>query len=255
MRILNKIEKAFGEIKAEEKLKNNTLDFLAAKRAETSHRPRHKVIPYVLAAAAVIMVTFAVGIYEMWFVPVTVISIDVNPSVEFTVNRLDRIMAADAYNDDGTKILQSLSVDGMRYDEGIACILNDAEFSDYLSGDSLLTFTVASEKEDAVMSRIHSCLNDAGQQGVCVSASSHDVEQAHSLGLSLGKYQVYLELQQYDPGITADECHSMTMKELRDLMEELSKENGGDSQSSQSYGQHHRDESGYHGEGHKYGGH
>lgn len=231
---MNKIEKAFGEIKAEEELKRDTLEFLAAKRAEKSTASQRKAVRYALAAAAVIMLTLAVGIYEMWFVPVTVISIDVNPSVELTVNRLDRIMAASAYNDDGEKILQSVSVDGMKYEEGIASVLNDAEFESYLNDDSLLTFTVASDSEDEVMSQIRGCLSAAGQNGVCVSASSQDVEAAHSLGLSLGKYQVYLELKQYDPTITPEECNSMTMRELRGLIEELS---DGNSNAAQGHGQ------------------
>lgn len=240
---MNKIKNAFGEIKADEQLKNNTLAFLDSKRSEPASRSRRKVIPYSLAAAAVLFLTIAAGVYEMWFVPVTVVSIDVNPSVEINVNRLDRIMSADAYNDDGAKILQSVSVEGMKYEDGINDILNSDEFTQYLSDDSLLTFTVASENEDKVISQIQHCLSTTGHQGVCVNASSEAVSQAHHLGLSLGKYQAYLEILEYDPTITAEECSSMTMKELCELKEQLSGEDtcdtvqgSGNQQGSESHG-------------------
>ena len=172
---MNKIKNAFGEIKADEQLKNNTLAFLDSKRSEPVSRSRRKVIPFSLAAAAVLFLTIAAGVYEMWFVPVTVVSIDVNPSVEISVNRLDRILSADAYNDDGAKILQSVSVKGMKYEEGINDILSSDTFTQYLSDDSLLTFTVASKNDEKVISQIQHCLSTTGHQGVCVNASSEAV--------------------------------------------------------------------------------
>lgn len=248
---MNKIKNAFGEIKADEQLKNNTLAFLDSKRSEPVSRSRRKVIPFSLAAAAVLFLTIAAGVYEMWFVPVTVVSIDVNPSVEISVNRLDRILSADAYNDDGTKILQSVSVKGMKYEEGINDILSSDTFTQYLSDDSLLTFTVASKNDEKVISQIQHCLSTTGHQGVCVNASSEAVSQAHHLGLSLGKYQAYLEISEYDPTITAEECNSMTMKELCELKEQLSgaetcdiPQEGSNQQNNESHG---------HGTEHRYG--
>ena len=129
----------------------------------------------------------------MWFVPVTVVSIDVNPSLELRVNRLDRVLDAKAFNDDGTEILDSISVTGKNYEQAIGTVLTDSEFSEYLNSDSLLTFTVASENDEEVITRINGCLKNAGKQGVCVAASSDAVNEALSLGLSLGKYQAFLK--------------------------------------------------------------
>lgn len=217
---MNRIKEAFSEIKAEDELKKATSEFIANKRSQVS-RPQKNIIRYYLAAAAVVILTLAVGIYEMWFVPVTIVSIDVNPSMEIQVNRLDRIVSANAYNDDGTKILNSLSIDGKKYEDAINTVLQDEKFSQYLNADSLLTFTVASKDEDEVISQINGCLNSTGQKGVCVKSSSEAVDEAHSLGLSLGKYQAYLEISEYDPTITAEECKDMTMKELNELKKQL----------------------------------
>lgn len=218
---MNKINEAFEGIKAEEELKKSTMEFIAQQRSQRLN-PQKNIVRYSLAAAAVIIFTLALGIYEMWFVPVTVVSIDVNPSLELRVNRLDRVLSAKAFNDDGTEILDSLSVTGKNYEQAIDTVLNDSEFSEYLNSDSNLTFTVASENDEEIISRINGCLKNTGQQGVCIAASSDAVNEAHSLGLSLGKYQAYLEISQYDNTITPEDCRNMTMKELNDLKKELS---------------------------------
>lgn len=234
---MNKINEAFEGIKAEEELKKSTMEFIAQQRSRRLN-PQKNIVKYSLAAAAVIIFTLALGIYEMWFVPVTVVSIDVNPSLELRVNRLDRVLDAKAFNDDGTEILDSLSVTGKNYEQAIDTVLNDSEFSEYLNSDSLLTFTVASENDEEIISRINRCLKNAGQQGVCIAASSDAVNEAHSLGLSLGKYQAYLEISQYDNTITPEDCRNMTMKELNDLKKELSQSENNDTASSGNGYQH-----------------
>lgn len=218
---MNKINEAFEGIKAEEELKKSTIEFISQQRSQCL-KPQKNIVKYSFAAVAVIIFTLAVGIYEMWFVPVTVVSIDVNPSLELRVNRLDRVLAAKAFNDDGTEILNSLSVTGKNYEQAINTVLNDSEFSEYLNSDSLLTFTVASVNDGEIISHINGCLKNAGQKGICITSSSEAVNEAHSLGLSLGKYQAYLEISQYDKTITPEDCRDMTMKELNDLKRQLS---------------------------------
>lgn len=240
---MNKINEAFEEIKAEEELKKNTMKFIAQQRSRHLN-PQKNIVRYSLAAAAVIIFTLSLGIYEMWFVPVTVVSIDVNPSLELRVNRLDRVLDAKAFNDDGTEILDSLSVTGKNYEQAINTVLSNSEFSEYLNSDSLLTFTVASENDEEIISRINGCLKNTGKQGVCVSASSDAVNEAHSLGLSLGKYQAYLEISQYDNTITPEDCRNMTMKELNDLKKELSQSENDTASSGNGY---------QHGGNHNYG--
>lgn len=240
---MNKINEAFEGIKAEEELKKSTMEFISQQRSQRLN-PQKNIVKYSLAAAAVIIFTLALGIYEMWFVPVTVVSIDVNPSLELRVNRLDRVLDAKAFNDNGTEILDSLSVTGKNYEQAIDTVLNDSEFSEYLNSDSLLTFTVASENDEEIISRINRCLKNAGQQGICLASSSDAVNEAHSLGLSLGKYQAYLEISQYDNTITPEDCRNMTMKELNDLKKELSQSENDTASSGNGY---------QHGGNHNYG--
>ena len=56
----------------------------------------------------------------------------------------------------------------------------------------------------------------------CYSAQGEEVEDAHKAGLSYGKYKAFLEVQELDPNITVSEIQHMTMREIRELIDELS---------------------------------
>mgnify|MGYP003623770069 CR=1 FL=1 len=56
-----------------------------------------------VAGIVLMLRTIQFGIYHYCGQPATYISLDVNPSIEITVNRLDKVMSAAAYNENGTR--------------------------------------------------------------------------------------------------------------------------------------------------------
>ena len=65
------------------------------------------------------------------------------------------------------------------------------------------------------------------------------LDQAHELGMSCGKYRAFLQLQELDPTITPEQVQNMTMREIRDLLNQLGTqpvESGGH---RFGYGKHH----------------
>ena len=56
----------------------------------------------------------------------------------------------------------------------------------------------------------------------CQSADWEERQAAQAAGLPLGKYRVYAEIAALDGTFTPEEAQSMTMRQLRDLLEELS---------------------------------
>ena len=57
---------------------------------------------------------------------------------------------------------------------------------------------------------------------IVIYTHSEEVEKAHESGLSYGKYKAFLELQKLDPTITVEEIQSMTMREIRERISQLS---------------------------------
>ena len=70
-----------------------------------------KIAAFTAAAAAFVVLSAGSWAYAS---PYTYISIDVNPSVEFTVNRFNRVLSAEAVNEDAEEIFRQVSLDELR---------------------------------------------------------------------------------------------------------------------------------------------
>ena len=90
----------------------------------------------------------------------------------------------------------------------------------------------------------------SGQRNIrCHASSAESVEEAHRLGMSVGKYRAYLILLELDPDITPEEVQEMTMRELYQLIQSYTQEDGASVSIPEHTG------GGYGGHGHGYGSH
>ncbi len=201
----NRVKQAFDGISASEVLKAQT----KARLASCSRRKR--MFPVLCAAAC--MLTLVLGGCGLYFTPTARISMDVNPSLELAINCFDRVISATGCNDDGTALLQSVSVCHLPYREAL---------------DQLLTATFPAEEVTlAVSSSAESqCQRLLAGVETIPNASCHTMDpveagNAHELGLSCGKYHLYLQLQDLDPSITVDQVRNMTIRQLRAWIDAL----------------------------------
>ena len=65
-----------------------------------------KKVMVLATTAALVMLSIGTWAYAN---PYTYVSLDVNPSIEFTLNRFNRVIAVKAINDDGSEILEGLT--------------------------------------------------------------------------------------------------------------------------------------------------
>ena len=220
MELEKKVRDAFGCVKASEGLKESTKSFLReAGRNRQAHRGAALRLATVCAALAVFL---GIGGFAFLGTPVAYVSIDVNPSLELELNRLDRVIAVRAFNEDGERIAAGISVKGMRCEDALEKILDSREMQPYLTQDAALTFTVATEsepKEAQLLSDIARSRGCTEHGGVSVRADMSLVGEAHENGLSFGKYQVYRLLLQYEPTVTVQDCHEMSMSQMHGMIE------------------------------------
>lgn len=235
----DKIKAAFETIRADEKLKNNTREFIAQKtRGYTKRRsPKYRIIP---AAAAVCLAIALFAGVKLYFTPTTHINIDINPSLDLGINLFDRVISVSALNDDGKKLLETLDIKFATYDEALRRILDDQSVEALLSEDELLTVTVIetnSAQSANILSAVKDCTNDYNNVH-CHSASSAEASKARELGLSYERYLTYLELRALDPDITPEKIQSMTMREIRELTAQLTGGNESGSDEHNSHDEH-----------------
>ncbi len=218
-----RIKEAFDNIHAEEELKMKTKAFLLSKTqkaVKSKWIPHKRLIPVL---ACLVFLFFGFGGYWFYFTPAATISIDVNPSIELGVNRFDKVVSIEGYNEDGRKFANSLDIKYMNYEEAVQKILDSDSIAVLLSQNELLTITVVGPDEkrcEKILSDMEDCTTEHANT-YCHCATSAEVAAAHEAGLSYGKYKAFLELQAVNPNLTPEDIQDMTMKEIQDLLNEL----------------------------------
>ncbi len=246
----DRIKRAFAEVHASDTLKENTL------RSVTHgyRRSKASLVQYLLIPA--VFALFA-GTAAAWlyFTPISVISIDVNPSVELGVNRFERVISVEGFGEDGRALAGKLDVQNMNYEEALSAVLDEDDIASRLSGSEAVVISVVcledGEQSALIARNIETSTADT-ENIYCHHSSYENVAGAHSQGLSYGKYLAYLEAKKNNPELTADDAKDLTMRDLHELC-------GKHSDADESYNTDescYTEDSGYHhGSGHHYGGH
>ena len=175
-----KIKKAFDQIQAEDELKNKTKDFILNKTNGYNQKPK-KTRYWRLVPIAICMLFAFVGGYWLYFTPTVEISMDVNPSIELSVNRFDRVISVTGYNDDGQELIESLDIKHMNYNDAIDKILNSQDIIELLSNNEVMTICVIG-KDGKQSTRIFSNIESSTaktENTYCYHAQMEEVEEAH----------------------------------------------------------------------------
>lgn len=215
------IKRAFDQVQADEELKAKTRAYLSQK---TRGYTRQKISHYrQLIPAVACMLLLLLGGHWLYFTPTVELSIDINPSIELGINRFDRVISVTGYNEDGRKLVSSLDIKYKDYNAAVDQILQEDSIVALLSKDELLSIGVIGTDEaqsSEVYSAMESCTAKK-ENAHCYYAHADEVDSAHEMGLSYGKYRAFLELQALDPSISCEEIQQMTMREIRDLINSL----------------------------------
>lgn len=203
-------------------------EFKAAARAAVARRARRRTViarPVRLAlATAACAAVVVLGGGWLYFTPTARISIDINPSLELGINRFDRVISVQGWNDDGTALAETVDVTHLSYTDAVETILSTDTIETLLAGDAVVEIGVIGD-DDAhcanLLAGVEACT--AGRQNAhCYRAGTDEVEAAHDCGLSYGKYRAYQELAALDPTVTPEQVADMTMREIRDRIAALS---------------------------------
>lgn len=241
----------FGPVRAEEDLKDRTRAFLAEwTRGYTKRAAAKRRYPAYAAACACLALALLGGRW-LYFTPTAAISMDINPSIELSVNRFDRVIAVTGFNEDGQELSRELDVKHMDYAQAVEQVLRHDSIATLLSGGEMMSITVVGpdrQQSAELLSWVKTCT--AGQGNIdCYSARPEEAATAHEAGLSCGKYRAFLELQRLDPDITPEAVQGMTMREIRETIDCLSSNGSNDAPQPGGWGNGHHGYGGGHGAG------
>ncbi|MFA7467549.1 MAG: anti-sigma factor domain-containing protein [Desulfotomaculaceae bacterium] len=153
---------------------------------------------------------------------VAYVSVDINPSLELAVNDRSLVLEAAAFNHDGDKLLQSVSVHGKPVTEAVTALIQAAEEMHYLIPDGqdqvlvCLAPADAGNKNAELLSNIGTDLADLEKVKTAkikiVGTTEIQHREAQQVGMSAGRYTLWEEnaksdqgkLEQYKNGKLAD---------------------------------------------------
>lgn len=202
----------------------------------TVEPPERRTVQWWLAAAALSILCFGLGVYRMFFPGVwAYVALDLDPSIELALDSQLRVVGQRGFNDSGNKLLSPLDLRGKPVDVCIGYLLERAYAAGYLSeGENsvvLVTVTPQTSHEKLGTEALASFVAESfparqgGVEIVAISTGSDTRQQAVSNGLSTGRYLLQQELRRSghmvsegsireDPLQQIEEEHGLTVAAL-----------------------------------------
>lgn len=221
--IREKIKAAFEEVCTGD-LKTPTLEFVRENQTKTEKNSRKRLLfPAIPAMAGGFFAVILAVLIPLYFFPTVFISVDINPSLELGINRLNRVVSVKGFNDDGKTLAKKLDIRFMDYREALNSIMKTQKITELLDSGGLMSFCVVGRSPNRTQeANILSTLEEKTKKGkntFCHYADFKDVKEAHHKGLSYGKYKAFLQLQKNYPGIKPENFSNIPMKDIHRMLE------------------------------------
>ncbi len=166
---------------------------------------RHRGRIAALASVAAAMMLILFGGFKAYTSPYGLVSLDVNPSIEYTINLFDRVLTVESVNGDGETVLSQIDEKALLHrpvDDAIAITIEQLRADGYLSEaeDNYVVLAAnarSSAHAERLAASLRASLDTQSDLSVeSVTASNESVNEAHRLGTSPGKLAAIERLQE-----------------------------------------------------------
>ena len=256
---MNSFSEYMDGVKAEEELKAKTAAFVRAVLRDANGQKRtsfsapadkkRAVRKKILLAASSIAACaiLALGAAALYYTPVNYVSLDINPSVELGINTFDRVVSAQAYNEDGFLLLEESTCKNLPVEEAVRVLVQEAAEQGFLfeDGSTVIALTAEANGEKSAAELQAASENganqvlQAGAYTAIVYSDCADLklrEEALEAGVSPGKFRLILMLQALDPSITVAQYKEARITELMLKANELMSQSENGNWQNGSYG-------------------
>lgn len=212
---------------------------------------RNRMRPLLtIAACLAVVILGGFGWNQLYASPVSLISLDVNPSIELGVNRWGRVVTASALNEEGTAILTQANTNNIGYQDALSSILSIEGESGFLTANANVVLTVFSQNEtiqtsllaesqNVVDSKISLYSNQITTEYYAVDETT--VDGAHGHGVTAGKYLYLQKLQSLAPETDLSQYTHHSIEQIKSQIEVCKQEHAGEAENA-PHGEAHVDE-------------
>jgi hypothetical protein len=198
-----------------------------------------------IAAAFVLLIASAVTTASFFHnqhggfdtVCTALVSVDINPSIEISINKEEQIVSVQAKNEDGIKLLNNLDLTEKKLVDGVNEIIAAAKEMGYMdeskkvvlvsaalySPDGEDTSSEYSEQLKQILNTLETESDSADLLTVYINDSAI-IEEAKNNNLSIGKELLYKYAQTQDTSLTAEDIRTASLSELLDKLNALEKD-------------------------------
>ena len=223
---MNKLKSAFDSVRSEDTLKAKTLLYLQWEIYKRGKPHTGLWVKRLSFASIAIIAALIIGVYSynIYFTPSFYMDVDINPSIELTLNRYDRVIGYHAYNDDGQYVLDAVKIKHSNYLSAFESLIGIMMQEGFTSDDGFVSVTLhATDGQQAnVMLLSIELLAERLLGAVLIDAfpvDAHLRAVANELNISPAKYIAIQELIYLDPTVTVDGCRHRSISDIRHEIE------------------------------------
>lgn len=193
----------------------------------------------VSIASVVAIATIGTVSAFAYYTPVGKVSLDVNPSVEYSVNMFDKVLDVTGVNDDGEALLGDVDLTGKDIEDAISdtidLLIDDGYITDEESNEIVIATydndendneELAQELEEVAQKQIEENDKIANVEGVAIGKER--VEKARELGVTPGKLNLVEKLKESSDTPEDIDVEKWLDKPVKEIQQEIkdNKDNG-----------------------------
>ena len=202
---------------------------------KANHTIKKKWATLVAACLAVILLGGGGVLYQQANAAASVVSLDVNPSIELRVSRSEKVLACAPLNEDAKAILADMGggadLKGAKLDVAVNAIVGSLVRNGYLSSISSAIMISVEDKNTARAEKLQRELTDAvdgvlqtsdAKASVLTQTLTQDAareQQARENSISTGKAALVNRVLAINPALQFDALAKLSVEELKDLAE------------------------------------
>lgn len=201
-------------------------DETPVRQAQTKRR-RARFTAYASMAAGFLLLLL--GGFKGYTTPIGVVSLDVNPSIEYSINCFDRVLDISAVNEDGSTILAQMDENALRFrpvDEAVEATIGvlreNGYFAEVTENDVVISASsYNAQHTEQIAERLGTLVGKQDDLTVySVPVSRGEVQSAHDLGTSAGKLQIIERLGESLSSSEAFDPEDWVEKPVREIIAE-----------------------------------
>lgn len=199
----------------------------------TSNQKKTRWTSLSIAAALAVMLCGGIGLHgwQTAHAVASTISLDVNPSIQLQVNKNEKVLSAQAMNQDALEILDGMDLQGTQLNVAMNAIVGSLLQHGYLESlSSAILISVednntkrAESLEDALTTEVDAALQRAAAGAAVLSQTlTHDADltaQAQTSNISVGKAALVKQVQSLNSSLDFDALAALSIEELKQLAE------------------------------------